>query len=332
MATLQTKWPTLLDHARAMDPDGSIAAVAELLSQTNEVLADMNFVEGNLATGHVVTIRTGLPVATWRRLYGGVQPDKSRREQVTESCGMLEAYNEVDVALADLNGNTSQFRLSEATATIEGMNQSLADTIFYGSTLTNPERFEGFSSRFSSTTAANGENIIKAGGSGSDNRSIWLVVWGPDSCFGIVPKASKAGLTMQDKGQVTTENIDGSNGRAEIYRTYFKLTAGLCVRDWRYVVRICNIDKSDLSATAAAGANLPTLMFEALSRIPNLAMGRAAFYASRDVWTKFQQQVSFLTAASTLQAENVGGQILTTWHGIPLRRVDRLAVDEALVS
>lgn len=331
MAVLTSKWPTLVDMARATDPDGSIAAVAELLNQTNEVLTDMMFVEGNLPTGHVVTVRTGLPVATWRRLYGGVQPDKSKREQVTESCGFLEAYNEIDVALADLNGNTAEFRMSEARATIEGMNQNLADTIFYGSTLTNPERFEGLTNRYSSSTALNGENIIKGGGSGADNRSIWLVVWGPDSCFGIVPKGSKAGLTMQDKGQVTVENVDGAQGRMEAYRSYFKLAAGLCVRDWRYVVRICNIDYSDLSATVATGANLPTLMFQALTRIPSLALGRAAFYSSRDVWAKFMQQCSFLTASSTLVAENVGGIILTTWHGIPLRRVDRLAVDEALV-
>ena len=41
MATLQTKWPTLLDFAKASDPDGKISQVAEILTETNEILEDM---------------------------------------------------------------------------------------------------------------------------------------------------------------------------------------------------------------------------------------------------------------------------------------------------
>lgn len=317
-----------------MGPDGSILAFAELLSQTNEILQDLVSVEGNLATGHVVGVETGLPTATWRRLYGTVQPSKATTEQVTEGCGMLEAYNEIDVEVANLNGNTAEYRMMQARRTIEGMNQNLAETYFYGNTLTNPERFEGFTPRFSSLSAPNAENIITAGGSGSDNRSIWLVVWSPSTVFGITPKGSTTGLKVSDKGQVTSENKAASfnGGLMEVYRTHFQVKAGLCVQDWRYVVRICNIDRSDLTPNAATGANLPNLMFEAMMRIPSMGMGRAAFYSSRDVWTKFFQQVQSATGQSTLTYDKVGGAILPSWHGIPLRRVDRLAVNEALVS
>ena len=123
MTTLTSKWPTLLDHAKALDPDGSVAAVIELLSQQNEFYDDAVWAEGNMVTGHRSTVRTGLPSGTWRKLYGGVQPTKTTREQVTDTCGMLENYNEVDKALADLNNNTNEFRLSEANGTIEGMAQ-----------------------------------------------------------------------------------------------------------------------------------------------------------------------------------------------------------------
>ena len=76
MATLAVTNPTLLDVTKALDPDGSIAAVAEILNETNEVLQDMTMIEGNLATGHRTTVRTGLPAPTWRKLYQGVQPTK----------------------------------------------------------------------------------------------------------------------------------------------------------------------------------------------------------------------------------------------------------------
>jgi len=332
MATLTATNPNLLDLAQATDPDGKIATVVEMLNETNEVLADMSWVEGNLPTGHRTVIRSGLPTATWRKLYGGVQPDKSQRSQVTDSCGMLEAYNEVDKALADLNGNTNEFRLSEAQATIESMSQALSDTLFYGDVSANPERFEGLSSRYAATTADNGENIILGGGSGADNASIWLIVWGPNTCHGIIPKGSKAGMQVNDKGQVTIEDADGSNGRMEAYRMHFRMDAGLTLRDWRYVVRIPNIDRSALTADASSGANLPELMFEALERPPNLGMGRPVFYMDRSVRTKFRQQLANETKQSTLDYQNVGGHRAVMWNEVPIRRCDSLAPDEALVS
>ena len=91
---------TLLDFAKSINPDGTTAAVVELLNQTNEVLDDMLWIEGNLPTGHRSTIRTGLPTVVWRQLYGGVPPSKSVRAQVDDSCGMLEARSEVDKDIA----------------------------------------------------------------------------------------------------------------------------------------------------------------------------------------------------------------------------------------
>lgn len=330
MAALSVLNPTLLDLARVTDPDGKIADVVELLNETNEILDDMTFMEGNLTTGHMFSQRTGLPAPTWRKLYGGVQPNKSTNVQVTNTCGMLEAYAEVDKALADLAGNAAAFRLQEDRAFIEGMSQEMADTLFYGNDSTEPEAFTGLSPYYNSLAAANGENIINGGGSGTDNASIWLVVWSPLTCFGIVPKGSKAGVQVTDKGQVTVEDASNgfNTGRYEAYRTHYRWDAGLCLRDWRYVVRIANIDKSLLVKTGASGADLPDLMFQAMRKIPNLSRGRPVFYASRDVVTWISRQTADMTKSSTLTMENVGGKLVEKFHGIPVRRVDALAADE----
>jgi len=323
--------PTLLDITRAQDPDGSIAAVAEILTETNELLLDMPWFEGNLPTGHRTTVRTGLPEPTWRQFYGGVQPTKATRAQITDTCGMLEDYAEVDKALADLNGNSASFRLSEDYAHVEGMSQAMAQAALYGSQMTNPEQFNGLTPRFNARTGAgNSENVIHGGGAGTDNASIWLVGWGQQSVHGIYPKGSQAGLQMNDKGQVTIENIDGNNGRMEAYRTHYRWDCGLCVRDWRYIVRICNIDRSALTADLSGGANLPDLMFQAIERLPNLS--GAVFYMDRGLRTKLRQQMSSATKNSTLQFQNVGGIMTASFQEIPVRRVDRLSADEALVS
>ena len=330
MATLADTHPTLLDLARRTDPDGNIADIVEILNQTNEVLEDMVWMEGNLTTGHRTTIRTGLPTPTWRKMYGGVQPTKSRTAQITDNCGMLEAYAEVDKALADLNGNTAAWRLSEESPHIEGMSAEVAQTIFYGNEGTEPEAFTGLAPRYNDLSAANADNIIDAGGTGTDNASIWLCVWGPNSGFGMTPKGSKAGLQMEDKGQVTIENVDGAGGRMEAYRSHYRWDAGLCVRDWRYFVRIANIDRSALTTDASSGAHLPNLLFQAYERLPN-TNGRVCWYMDRAVKTKLGQQDSALIKQSTLTHENTGGRVVTSWLGIPIRRSDVLSPDEARV-
>jgi len=153
MSVLAATHPTLLDVTKRLDPEGKIDTIAEILSQTNEILDDMVWLEGNLPTGHRTTVRSGLPAPTWRKLYGGVQPTKSATVQVTDACGMLEAYAEVDKALADLNGNSAAFRLSEDRAHIEGVNQEFASTLFYGNEANEPEAFTGFGARFNDQSA-----------------------------------------------------------------------------------------------------------------------------------------------------------------------------------
>jgi len=336
MSALAASHPTLLDLAKRLDPDGKIDVIAEILTQENPILEDMNFVEGNLPTGHRTTIRTGLPTPTWRKLYGGVQPTKSTTAQVTDSCGMLEAYAEVDKALADLNGNTAAFRLSEDRAHIEGMAQELASTIIYGNEGDQPEAFTGLAPRYNSLNAANADNIVSAGGTGSDNTSIWLVVWGDQTMHGIYPKGSRAGLDMQDKGQVTIENVDGAGGRMEAYRTHYRHDCGLTVRDWRFAARVCNIDVSALTTDGTAGDRaaaqkaLINFMVQASERIPSLSKGRAVWYVNRTI--REQLRLGILEKiAGNLAWETVAGKRVMTFDDIPVKRLDAINNTEARV-
>lgn len=332
MAALTATHPTLLDVAQTLDPNGGIAEVAEVLTETNPILLDLPFFEGNMPDGHKTSVRTGLPGVTWRKLYGGVQPSKSTVASVRDTSGMLEAYAEIDKALADLNGNSAAWRKQEERPFIEAMNQEMADTLFYGNEGSEPEAFTGLSPRFNLSTAINGENVIKADGAGTDNTSIWLCVWGQTTGHGFYPKGSKAGLSIEDKGQVTIESVDGNGGRMEAYRTHYRWDMGLVVRDWRYFVRVCNIDRSALVKDAASGSDLPDLMFRAMTQIPNLGMGKPVFYMSRNTLSFLRRQLERATRSSTLQSRNVGGIWTESFQDIPIRRCDALAADEALVS
>jgi hypothetical protein len=330
MAILAASNPTLLDVSKRLDPNGKIDSIVELMAAQNEILQDLTFVEGNLPTGHKTTVRTGLPSPTWRKLYGGVQPTKSTTAQVTDSCGMLEAYAEVDKALADLNGNSAAFRLSEDAAHIEGMAQEHAQTLFYGNEGSEPEAFTGLAPRYNSLSAQNSDNILDVfSGSGGDLTSIWLCVWGPQTGFGIYPKGSQGGLQMTDKGQVTIENVDGAGGRMEGYRTHYRMDSGLSIRDWRYFVRIANIDVSELN-TPANTVNMIRWMIQAAERIPQLGKGRACFYMNRNLREKLR--LGILERVSTnLTWETVSGKRVMTFDDIPVRRTDALVNTEARV-
>lgn len=325
------QWPTLLDFAQRSDPDGKIADVVEILNETNEILDDMPYVEGNLPTGHKTTIRAGLPTPTWRKLNYGVVPDKGQTVQVTDTTGMLEAYAEVDMALADLNGNTAAWRLSEERGFIEGMSQEMAATMFYGDTDTDPEKFMGLAPRYNDLSADTGANIIAGGGSGSDNTSIWLIGWSERTVHGIFPKGSQAGVQMHDKGQVTIEDVDGNGGRMEAYRSHYRWDNGLTVRDWRYIVRIANIDVSDLSADMSTGADLFDLMAQALERIYSLQGVRPVFYCNRTIRSMLRRQALNQTNVR-YGLEQVAGRMVAYVDEVPVRRVDQILDTEATVS
>jgi hypothetical protein len=328
MATIGTTALTLIDWSKRLDPNGNTADLVELLNTTNPILTDAAVVEGNLPTGHRTTVRTGLPTPAWRMLNYGVQPSKSTTVQVDDTSGMLEAYSQVDKDLANLNGNTAAFRLSEDRAFIEGMTQEMASTLWYGNTATDPKKFLGLSPRYASLSAANADNIIDAGGTGTDNASVWLITWSDQTTHLIFPKGSRAGLQSRDLGEQTL--IDAAGGLYQGYRSHYKWDIGLTMRDWRYNVRICNIDISNLIADSSA-ANLTRQMIKATHLLPSDGMGRSVFYVNRTVSTYLDLQMMNSTNVNLTLSQAAGAPVMS-FRGIPIRRSDALLNTESRVT
>ncbi len=321
---------TLADHAKRLDPDGKTAKIVELLSQQNPILNDMVWMEGNLPTGHRTTVRTGLPSVVWRVLNQGVAKSKSTTAQIDEACAMLESRSELDVDLASLGGDLGALRLSEAKPFLEAMNQEMASTLFYGNSTTAPEEFMGLAARYSSLSAANGQNIVDGGGTQSDNSSIWLMCWGDQSVHGIYPKGSKAGLLHEDLG--VQDAFDSSNNRFRAYMDRWQWKCGIALRDWRQVVRICNVDISTLVANSSP-ANLTHLMIKAMHRIHNLAMGKPVFYMNRTCFQQLDiQRFDNVQDGGQLSYAVVDGKRIPSFRGIPVQVVDALTEAEARVT
>lgn len=331
MAVLANTSLTLSDWMKRLDPDGSVAAVAELLNEMNEIHEDMVWIEANDVTSHTSTIRTGLPTAVWRLLNYGVPRSKSRTAQVTDSIGMLETQGVVDKALAEMNGLKASFMATENRPFIEAMMQEMTDTIVYGNSGTAPAEFTGLAPRFGTISGSeSADQILDGAGAGSANTSVWLIGWGDHTVHGIFPKGMPTGLQVEDLGLDVVQDADGNDYRA--YRNWYSWKAGLVVRDWRYVVRIANIDVNNLNKDASStSADLVDLMIEATERMQSLSGVRAAFYCNRTVRSFLRRQI--INANNVrLSMDQVAGKRVMLFDDIPVRRLDSLLNTEAHVE
>lgn len=332
--------------AKRLDPDGKVATIAEVLSQTNEVLTDMPYIEANLPTGHRVTMRTGLPKAYWRRMNQGIPSSKSSVAQVEETCGVCEARSRIDVDTVNLNGQSAAFRASEDKAFIEAMNETMAQALFYG----NPKAgdgFVGFAPRYNTIDTKKADcakNVIDCGGQqGKHLTSIWMIGWSTDTVFGIYPKGTSIGLESHDKGVVTV--YDDRNYPYEAYETVYRWRNGLVVKDWRYVVRLCNIDIDEVMNGVNMGSgdiaapnsnNLILKMNEALYKFPTQGSANICIYMNGDMHAALNN-VASRSNTNVIKIEdglNSFGRHATwsTYLGHPMRRVDIIRNDEDQVK
>ena len=332
MATLGNSFVDLIDVYKLQDGHGNYVPVIEMLMEMNPILDDAIAVECNKGTTHLHTVRTGLPTVTWGKLYQGIPNSKGRTAQVEDTTGFVEGLSTVDTRLLDLSANEGAVRLSEATAYIEAMSQEVATKIFYGNSASDPEEFMGLGPRFDDLSAPNGNQIIDAGGTGSDNTSIWFVTWGDNQCQLLYPKGTKAGVQREDMGKQRV--TDGSGNAYYAMEEKFTWHIGVAVKDWRYVSRIANIDVSNMQAGSVA---LYNFMRKAYYKLQNrrVAGGKTCIYCNRDVLEALDALAVNAGASDNfvrLKPMEIEGKEVMTYRGIPIRETDAIVNTEAQVT
>jgi len=335
MATVGNTFPTILDITKRMAPGGGIDAIVEAMVKYNPILEDIAWQEGNLPTGHRYTSRTALPSLSWRRFNQGVPRSKSLTEQNDETVGMLEGFSQVDEDLAMLNGNEVAFRASEDMAFLQSMNLEVATGLFYHSVVNTPEKFQGLTPRFNATAGnpAAGQ-IIKGDStaSGNDQTSIWLIGWSSNTVFGIFPKGSTAGLRQEDLGKQLVADAAGNNFVA--YTTKWQWKMGMVVKDWRYIVRICNIDTGNLkvNTTQTPNTNIALAMLDAYAAVFEMNTVNPVYYMNRQTYSMLNKQLAFGGGTvNLLEYIDRGGRRIPSFYGIPIRIVDAITNAEATV-
>lgn len=342
MATLTQSTQSMIDYYKSLDGMGRYIEVIEALNNTSQYcLDDWVWMECNSGTKHTRSIRTGLPTVSWGALYEGIQNSKSSKQNVDDTTGFVEGLSNVDQRQLKLYGDKKNLlRNEEAKTHVEAMSQELMTALFYHDSATNTRLPKGLGARFG--TLANsgaGAQIIDAGGTGSDNTSIWLAEWGYQGVSVIFPQGTTAGINRENKGQQRVLDADGNPFYVE--EEEIRAYCGFSLGDWQRVSRVANIDVSDL---AAGSVDLYKWLRKAYYKLKSRrvakimdqnAPGRLAMYCNRDV-------LEALDALATNQGSSdnftrlrwgeIQGQEVLTYRGIPIRETDAILNTEARVT
>jgi hypothetical protein len=337
MATLGATYLNLMDLVQREKPDHTIATVCELLNQQNPALQDIQWSVCNDGTQNITYLRTKQPTASLLSVGGGVPVDKSNVSQITDTTARIGVASEVDKRIIELNGNSAAQRALEAKSMLEALNQRMMGLWFYGNATTgipttpDPLSFDGLSKRYGLLSGGNAEQIIDAGGTGSDNTSIWFVVNGDKTISGLIPLGATAGVKHTAvNGGVPVSKTESNGNIREVYQDIWEWHTGLKVEDWRGAVRICNIDVSNLVSESGA-ADLIKLMIKAQHRLePVEGMGTPVIYVSRTVAQMLDIQ-SLNKQSGNLTSETVDGKRKTMFRGYQIRTIHQLLDTEARV-
>ncbi len=172
---------------------------------------------------------------------------------------------------------------------------------------------------------------------------MWLLGWGPRQIHTIFPNGMPAGMVHMDKGLVQT--FDANSLPFWAWTTWLEHNIGVCVHDWRYGVRACNIDytqfgggsAANLIATLAAMMMKPPVMPSGVAPVQdsdddaNVVMARNAVYLNRTTYLGLDLQAQNKTNV-LLKMEEWDGEPTLTYRGVPIRVNDSLVTTEAAVS
>lgn len=348
MAT--TGLPNLVDWARSRAPDSSAAHIAQLLSQCNQMTKDMIWQEANMPLAHKITVGVALPQGTFRTANTGVAFSKALNAQMQFGITELVGYSGVDRSIAELWGDIQKYRYQQDMAHIEGMSQQVANAFIYSNEGANPGQMTGFAPIYNTVnvnTAYNAVNVIDGGGTGSNNASIWYVNWGDVTTYGIFPKGTPSGIVYEDKGDVRAL-YDASNNQFEGYTSFFRIKFGLCVNDWRFVVRVCNLDTTTAGLAGTTPPDLYVLLSKAMGKIPASSPRifnaeetddptdpkpgtMPVLYCNRIVQEYLDIQ-AIRDKNVLISMKDYAGAPVLSFRGIPLRIIDQLTNSEARIT
>jgi hypothetical protein len=125
---------------------------------------------------------------------------------------------------------------------------------------------------------------------------------------------------------------DEENNPYMAYSTHYKWDLGFCVRDWRYISRICNIDVSDLK-TAGTSSDVATELLNYLtigiSKIKSLNNVNAVIYMNKTLKTYLKIIMRNKLNVNLTMGDYMDRKDVLFFDGLPIREIDESVLTNA---
>ena len=328
MSTITYSNLTLSEQIKQIGPDGMTMDVVNTLIEENEILKDAVFEEANEGFSNLGVKVLELPTIGARRINDGASGGVVKSERHREVVQILEARPGYDKLLLDSQNNPQTARKNQVMGFVEAMAQAQADAIIYGNNDTDADEIDGLTTRYNLSTLS---NVTKAGGSGSDTTSLWMVEWRPDRCKMIYPRgASSCGIVHEDKGeQVLTNSTSGK--RYDGYEDMLRVSFGLDILDDDCIQRLVNIESAaDAESGAIMSSGVMNLLIAAKNRLPKKGKN-AVIYCNVDILTQFE-----ILADNRLlgcwRTQDVFGDAVLMYKNMPIRVVEAILSTETALA
>jgi hypothetical protein len=321
MATFTSNSLSLVEVAKRKAPDGTMAEIAEVLEEQNEILQDAVWYEANDTFSNVTTRRSQEPSGSFRKLNQGVGKESSKTTTIIDTVAILETRAENDIEVINAFPDPVRARNDENIAFIRGLSKTAATKMIYGNSSTTPEEFTGIAPRLD--TLATSKNVLNAGGTGADLASIYVIDWGRQGVYMTFPKNSKVGLGHTDLGIETVTDSNGNKLSAYVDKFTWKL--GMVVRNDKSIGRIANIETTGTSNIFNED-DLITLL-NRMTKGP----GRR-IYVNETIMTQMEIKLKDKTNTFFSKADGLAPGPVLTFKGVPIRLVEKILDTETAIS
>lgn len=308
-----------------------VSRFGKVLSESNPILRDMPIIPSNQTLGFTGTRETSLPTPQIIKVGNGWDASKTEWDAFSEVLSIFKDRVDVPTEALRLTKNKEQKLDLILDRHKEGFGQGVANHIIYGSSVADPEKFDGLGVRYNTPDAANPLNptngdygVYSMGGTGSSTTSIWLIQWGEGRVFGICPENDPhKGIRQQDMG---TEYYTAENAKlAPCLRFELGWDLGLVCEDYRCAARIRNVYSSI--------ASMDVTLWKKIIEARNNFKGNAPvwMYVSSSVFTQLDIQAAQKNNVFW-DTNNPWGKLMLRFRDMPIGKCDCISESETAVA
>jgi hypothetical protein len=336
MALIAEKY-TLQHLATVTKPDGALLDVFDNISEINDLMKVMQYFPTNEVSRNVTAQVTAYGTPSAVIANEGRTEIINTHEQIVDVPIRFHNIITPDEEVLKRASSPGQWRADRVREYAQSYGQAVASQIITGDASTDPGKaIDGLAKRLGSLPASATDvtdpffTVVAGGGSGADNTSIYIVGIGKNGLHGLYGMNGTAGFQFKMR---PSQLVAASIGSGNIPTTPIDVSweIGLCSSNRRAIGRICNIDVSDLTDDASAGANLVNLLVHAINKTRVHEMGLTpVLLANENVISYFEtQRINHGSNAGATGQMTDLGKVLTTFKGIPFLRMDSIPNNEA---